>query len=691
MTVTITGGKYATATLSAAGTATVSVSGTPFSAGDFSANTPRIIGLWNSAGTALKGMAYVRRYLSTSQLELETAIFDPLTGAVVAQAIGDRLLVSKNWADVATTGIEVSQNQITLTDNINFGTSSVQDSLCFYDEDRYVRINWGSTAAMLSWFGGLWVDGHLQDFANETIYGGSDISLNTTTANFTLGIIRSTAASVCKFGGRVQAVNPNTANTWFGGASGNAGGAVSFSDANLFHMMRVEFRNVDVLSPGATPWANGAKHRLTNCSYRAVGTNAILIRWSNGDVRGGLFKIPNGSTAPISVTGGDGNGTYTFGAPASQRAIVLDIGGVGGASSGNTLWRTNTNWVQTLNFTNLLSSDHRAGFGVAPENNPNTSSSFNFFFRDNFSNVQSGSALGLIRNEDWALVDSVASASVGVNTLQLLHRAGSGHTVTVTHTTWTARIRKYGLAAIQTPIVESDYPLGTAGTAKNVSFGGVVNQLANPDVTLSASAAQAVAGVSVIDHGGSPVIWQSKSWGITVVGNLTTNPSLTANQIWHHLLWGTSQATSFNGKAGLLWHGLLDRNGTLYTTSRGLYAAVQKGVRIVDETGNAFPGVVSMQADDGSVYTPPLSVTYTVGNLVTGSRVLIRRTDTQAVLANVSVSGTSYAYSYQYAGSNIPVELVVRNSSGSPSYLEWRTTASLGAVDSGVNANQIQE
>ncbi len=79
--------------------------------------------------------------------------------------------------------------------------------------------------------------------------------------------------------------------------------------------------------------------------------------------------------------------------------------------------------------------------------------------------------------------------------------------------------------------------------------------------------------------------------------------------------------------------------------------------------------------------------TFTIGNIVSGSRLLIRRTDTQAVLLNETVSGNSRVYSYTYSV-NIPVEIVLRKATGSTAYQEWRTTATLTAVGGAVNASQ---
>ena len=99
--------------------------------------------------------------------------------------------------------------------------------------------------------------------------------------------------------------------------------------------------------------------------------------------------------------------------------------------------------------------------------------------------------------------------------------------------------------------------------------------------------------------------------------------------------------------------------------------------------------VPSLLATSGTITLDnAASATVTITNLITGSRILIRRTDTLAVLVNTLLaSGTIFAYSYTVSGS-IPVEVVVRNASGSPAYQEWRTTATLGSIDSSLTANQ---
>jgi hypothetical protein len=82
------------------------------------------------------------------------------------------------------------------------------------------------------------------------------------------------------------------------------------------------------------------------------------------------------------------------------------------------------------------------------------------------------------------------------------------------------------------------------------------------------------------------------------------------------------------------------------------------------------------------------SATFTISNIILGSSLLIRRTDTQVALINQTVTGTSFAYAYLHT-TNIPVEIVVRKATGSPTYQEWRTTATLTSFGGSATANQV--
>jgi hypothetical protein len=81
------------------------------------------------------------------------------------------------------------------------------------------------------------------------------------------------------------------------------------------------------------------------------------------------------------------------------------------------------------------------------------------------------------------------------------------------------------------------------------------------------------------------------------------------------------------------------------------------------------------------------SASFTISNLVIGSRLLIRRTDNQTVLVNVLAAQAIYVYNYQHT-TDLPVEIVVRKTSAPPTYEEWSTTATLVASGGAVAANQ---
>lgn len=103
MTVIVTGGKYAAASLSSVGTTLVTTTTSPFGVNDFGVS--RLVGLWNSTGTIFKGMAWVRRRVAANQLQLQTEFFDPSTGIAVTQVAGDTAISgSITMAVTAVTG-----------------------------------------------------------------------------------------------------------------------------------------------------------------------------------------------------------------------------------------------------------------------------------------------------------------------------------------------------------------------------------------------------------------------------------------------------------------------------------------------------------------------------------------------------------------------------------------------------------
>ncbi len=120
------------------------------------------------------------------------------------------------------------------------------------------------------------------------------------------------------------------------------------------------------------------------------------------------------------------------------------------------------------------------------------------------------------------------------------------------------------------------------------------------------------------------------------------------------------------------------------TTTAAIYNNSGGAVTIQLSAGDVVPTV---RNGAGATTNVVLSAAYTISGLVPGSRLLIRRTDTQAVLLNETVAGTSRVYTYNYTA-NIPVEIVARKATGSPAYQEWRTTATLTSAGGAATANQ---
>jgi hypothetical protein len=114
---------------------------------------------------------------------------------------------------------------------------------------------------------------------------------------------------------------------------------------------------------------------------------------------------------------------------------------------------------------------------------------------------------------------------------------------------------------------------------------------------------------------------------------------------------------------------------------------------------NATAFAITVQIPRGTTFTTAanvggaITVVYantviTVNGIVAGSQILYRRTDTQAVLRNVNVAGTTDTYSYQWT-TDIPIEVVLRNATSGPFYQPYRATTTLGVSDSSLTAAQV--
>lgn len=121
-------------------------------------------------------------------------------------------------------------------------------------------------------------------------------------------------------------------------------------------------------------------------------------------------------------------------------------------------------------------------------------------------------------------------------------------------------------------------------------------------------------------------------------------------------------------------------NEAIYNTSGGV-------VILNVSAGAAAPSVRNAPGATTAVIS---GATLTIQGIVPGSRLLVRRADTLAALVNDTVAGDSYAYTYAYSG-DMPAEIILRNASVEPAWQEWRSLLTLGAGNSAITANQIQD
>jgi hypothetical protein len=155
-----------------------------------------------------------------------------------------------------------------------------------------------------------------------------------------------------------------------------------------------------------------------------------------------------------------------------------------------------------------------------------------------------------------------------------------------------------------------------------------------------------VSGVTITDHGASPVTWNGKEFSITITdsagGNIGTD-------IMRWLRYNYGQGGTFQGQDAFNWHDLVQTSGSDFQTVRGVIygdvGATLKGVRVVQNDGTTpHPDFASFTADDGTAYVPPTQVTISNSNIVNGCRVQLYNVTRDIEIENGVLTSAGYSY-----------------------------------------------
>lgn len=146
-----------------------------------------------------------------------------------------------------------------------------------------------------------------------------------------------------------------------------------------------------------------------------------------------------------------------------------------------------------------------------------------------------------------------------------------------------------------------------------------------------------ITGVSITNHGASPVAWNGKNWSITI----TDTGGNTGEAIHRWLNYNKSLDATFQTFEPFNLFDMVVDAGSTYETRTGSLigsaGATVKGVRVVDGSGDPHPFFTRFQADDGSYYTPPQAITLNAPNLTAG-RVQLYNVTTASEIENTTIT-----------------------------------------------------
>lgn len=474
-----------------------------FTAADF--NDARIVALYDSTASTYKGVAWARAYGDANEIELESEFLDK-DGNTVTPVAGDVWELSKNWADVdaddATGEItwDAATRTVTITGGAcaQFGVAGDPNGVCFYDEDVFIRtgdltIN---DPFLIGVSGGLFVHGHLLDYANRSFYG--PVSVHSS----------NNSAGLAPNGDQISIRDGEAKLWWMGGtltfdvtpARLPGGSNTNTHQPALWQKWWGVSTNGDFVTPGGgADWtARAADQHFADLVHTPDSNNAIASRLADsGLVTGQTFKGFPG-TPIISMFGSDSGGTKNIGSSPGERTLIRDQGG----DSETSLWRSSSNTTQTINATNVISANRIATIGTG--GGIQTGATINFFFSDVFSNVQPGSSYRVEEDGNNSLEDSGSNVSGNVPVTVREAQVTTGNIETVDESTWNWQFANYN----HNPVFGSFSTTTVAtlsGSAKDVPFNTFLNQLTDaaitqPDSTLVSAYTGIVNGEQLYDR-----------------------------------------------------------------------------------------------------------------------------------------------------------------------------------------------
>jgi hypothetical protein len=563
--VAITGAKYAARALTAAGTTTVTIGTGTFVSGDFGA-TQRMVALFTSANV-FKGIAWVRRFTSTTVLELENQFVDPATGLYATQAVGDLVLVNIKSSEVTAADFVVSGIPLSVTTNdaVRFGTNGNQASVCFYEEN----MDFNTRSSIQVW-GGVVVFGKLMSYDGtglESLVWSRECNLKPR-SDYLGGGTGSGGGNSIQY--NIYATGGASAHSFFfGGMIGgtlqqtNFIGAEGTSASNGTFAFFGTRMNYGCSSPGnGGNWAvNPTRHLLYKTIHEARYNNANLIVWGNGAAQPAFLSFPQfGSGTPVGIF--RASNAASFGATSNNRTVVADTG------SGAFIDDINNG---SYTFTNVITPTVNI-LRFAGGNVPIT-----FQFSDDYTNLQPRTTV-VVQRSDGAIATSVvntATTTFTATVVQATYSATANGAASPTnfYTTFNYGIKCYGFQVISGSHTPYTYSLGTAGNGTDLKLGGLINQVADAGVTLTETEALALSSKITVNSGTST---------ITVTANATYD------ELYDYAVaWNASSAA--NAIIPNLQRYLLAFDGTALSAPSGWTLAVANGVTL--DEGEKFKSV----------------------------------------------------------------------------------------------------